>query len=434
MAEQKKQHYIPRFYFKLFSPNKRSIEVYNLKSKNAYSGSYRKLCTKNYFYSKRGEVETSLSSIEGESSKVINKLIGTHDISSLTIEDAFTICAFLAFQNYRTEKEKINFDEIFNLAAKYTLEYLLQTDEKYSEIYSDKTLLDNLKVEMNEGQLNYMFQMYAEGPILLNDLSPLLLINKTQYDFIFSDAPVIFYNSYFNNLGHGTNGLANIGLQIFFPLNQKLMLVLYDRKFYKFQGIDNRCIYIDNMNDISSLNALQFCNCKQNIFYSRREDEKYIRYLHNKLASLIEDIKPEATIITAPDDSYRCIQFYKYNINYTLRLSFMNLIPNKSTELNPIRNPEITEMCRNMSSEIQAKREDAHSKLKENPVNSQITHEYFEYINDIVRNYVIKWFLSAHVFEDWWDDRFYGFESPRDDPRFSALLDEFTTYGEKGPE
>jgi hypothetical protein len=60
MAEQKKQHYIPRFYFKLFSPNKRSIEVYNLKSKNAYSGSYRKLCAKNYFYSKRGEVETSL--------------------------------------------------------------------------------------------------------------------------------------------------------------------------------------------------------------------------------------------------------------------------------------------------------------------------------------------------------------------------------------
>ncbi len=319
MAEQKKQHYIPRFYFKLFSPNKRSIEIYNPKSKNAYSGSYRKLCAKNYFYSKRGEVETSLSSIEGESSKVINKLVSTHDISSLTIEDAFTICAFLAFQNYRTEKEKINFDEILNLSAKHTLEYLLQTDEKYSEIYSDKTLLDHLKIEMNEGQLNYMFHMYAEGPILLNDLSPLILINKTQYDFIFSDAPVIFYNSYFNNLGHGTNELANIGLQIFFPLN-------------------------------------------------------------------------------------------------------------------PIRNPEITEMCRNMSSEIQAKREDAQSKLKENPANSQITHEYFEYINNIVRNYVIKWFMSARVFEDWWDDRFYELESPRDDPRFSALLDEFSTDGKKGPE
>lgn len=401
MAEHKRQHYIPRFYFKLFSNDGRSIEIYNLKSKNTYHGSYRTLCAKDYFYSKRLEVEMGLSSIEVDYSKVINKLSRTQDLSSLTTDDAYTICSFLAFQHQRTENEKFNLNESWNLAAKHTLEYLIRSDEKYTEHF-DERFSDHVKVDLNEGHLMHMFHALVEGPILLNDLSPLILINNTKHDFIFSDDPVVLYNTYFNDLGYGTNGLANVGLQIFVPLNQKTMLILYDRKFYRFNSVFNRRIYIDNDADIASINALQFFNCKKNIFFSKREDKKYIQKIHSRLSYLIEDMKPEASILTAPDKSYEYIMLYNSNIRYTLKLTFMDLIPKSSTEVTSLRNPEIAELCRNMSSEIIDKHHDLLLQLEKYPENRRIiTEEFTKYIFDIILMYNLEWLKSSQVFDDW---------------------------------
>lgn len=51
--------------------------------------------------------------------------------------------------------------------------------------------------------------------------------------FIFGDAPVVFYNSYYRNVtARGVLGLQSPGLQIFFPLDSTTLLLLMDDKVY----------------------------------------------------------------------------------------------------------------------------------------------------------------------------------------------------------
>ena len=62
MPQNKRQHYVPRFYLKRFSPDGKSINIWHLPGKEKItSASLRDQCYKDYFYSKQLDVEKGLS-------------------------------------------------------------------------------------------------------------------------------------------------------------------------------------------------------------------------------------------------------------------------------------------------------------------------------------------------------------------------------------
>ena len=74
MANKKNQHYVPQFYFKFFSKNKKSINIL-LKNNGQIipNASIKAQCSKNNFYGSQ-ELEDMFSSLEGEYSQVLRDL------------------------------------------------------------------------------------------------------------------------------------------------------------------------------------------------------------------------------------------------------------------------------------------------------------------------------------------------------------------------
>ena len=89
MPEKKKQHYIPKFYMRLFTNDNKFLAVNNVLSKKIYERvPYENQCYKDYFYGKDGVLENQLSDMETEWSIIIKKaldkeILSDNDLNSL---------------------------------------------------------------------------------------------------------------------------------------------------------------------------------------------------------------------------------------------------------------------------------------------------------------------------------------------------------------
>lgn len=199
----------------------------------------------------------------------------------------------------------------------------------------NKEYLDKCRMVIN-GPIHAfaMKSIMGRGPFLIKDLNPILFMNFTERDFITSDNPIVLYNSFFNNPeGHflyppsGTNGLQSPGLQIFWPLDTKHMLVLYDKNFYNFDVTLNGCVKIYLEVDLDALNSLQFFNCSDNILFADCSQEENIRLLHSKYEGLIDrEYRSIDTIKRTKSNGQESeiVITYTKDIDYGLTLSFMH--------------------------------------------------------------------------------------------------------------
>src|SRR5690606_17127565 len=116
------------------------------------------------------------------------------------------------------------------------------------------------------------------------DLNYKLLINKTEVSFISSDFPVVKYNQFLEKKkwNHGKTGYGNTGLQIFIPLNSKIILMLYDSTVYKVGFKKQPNLDISNKKDIDQLNILQILNSYSTLFFDEKITNHYITSLIEK--------------------------------------------------------------------------------------------------------------------------------------------------------
>jgi hypothetical protein len=190
--------------------------------------------------------------------------------------------------------------------------------------------------------LTILLKILIGGHFYLADLVPTILVNKTEKDFIFSDNPVIFYNSFFNYADDlDMTYLFSPGLQIFTPLSTKIMLMLYDSKFYDpkdislfndVQGLPTGVISIMNEHDINALNTLQLLNCEKSIYFIDSNQSTYIEGLHSALdVSAKSSTFGSRTYISKDESSEldkELSEFYiKGGGKYQLYLSFMPFVP-----------------------------------------------------------------------------------------------------------
>lgn len=329
MTECKNQHYLPKFYFRLFS-EKGVVEVYDLKDKVIHPGSCRGLCAEEWFYSRDSIIEKNFSALEAVFSRILHKIMDNKDTNALTDKEYSCLLLFLVFQNARTAKGRELSNDLSNFLFQESSKELLRRNIGKKPWITEEFIRTHPMPTIS-GPSHAISLMHAlnSSAVLISDLKPVILVNNTGRDFIFSDSPVVLYNSFFNNkAGTGSTGLQAPGLQIFCPLNSKIMLMLYDSKFYNFKNFSSDIVKITLDADIDALNALQFFNCREWIFFINKTQSTAIATQYSLLENCINNDYYGIEQYSIPDPSglgRDFVIFYKKDIDYNLagKLSFM---------------------------------------------------------------------------------------------------------------
>jgi len=262
MARQKKHHYVPRFYLKLFSESGLSVNLFNILSERAVIGANLKnQCYRNYFYGKDSRTEDALSLIEGVMSGIIRSVISDCVLPPKTSEDRVTFLLYILIQNARTVYSSDALDEQLDKLMKHLIE------PQIKEMNLDAEQLHRIKIT-HENSARFGLAVATPLYPLLIDLEWKLLRASDRNEFITSDNPVVFYNQLLFIKRYASNtGLSLKGLQVFFPIGPKHMLILYDSEVYRVGSRRSTIIDVSNSRDIEQLNRLQFVSALENIYF-----------------------------------------------------------------------------------------------------------------------------------------------------------------------
>lgn len=273
MMENKWQHFVPQFYFRFFSEDNVNIRIYNLKRKSHFKGTFENQSAKDFFYSENGKVDNEFSVLEGKFNEVLKKII-SGDFIKLETREYLELLKFITFQFDRTGLSKKASKDSTQKFVENIMKPLMKADK---ELMKKVSAEDIDKVEITY-PADFLFGVLLslEANILLTDLVPVLLMNKTEEDFIFSDNPIIKYNGIYYSDGHSFAGYQSPGLLVFCPLNPKLMIMLFDPVYYDIKLEKNNEFFLNNLEDVKRLNKFQFHNCMNNIYYSNEKSKESI--------------------------------------------------------------------------------------------------------------------------------------------------------------
>jgi Protein of unknown function (DUF4238) len=188
---------------------------------------------------------------------------------------------------------------------------------------------------------------------MIRDLSVCFIRNRTDYPFIFSDSPVVFYNTYAKAVkNRGVIGMQCPGLQIFYPLNSWTLAMFFDPK--KYYGPFRGYLQYDahQRSDISKLNTLQMLHALNAVYFGDSDHQEYVFDLwsvHQSNLSIPRAecrINPDLWIDGRPveDDFF---QIMESQLNYDLDLSFVECdVVSQADYVYEPRSPDLVELVK----------------------------------------------------------------------------------------
>lgn len=295
MPNNKKHHYVPRFYLKRFSSNKKSICLYNITHKRRIiNANLRNQCYKDYFYGKEGSTEDALSGIENEASYLFKKIDEYGCLPPPMTDDHIIMALFIIIQHGRTKYQADALDEMHDKMFK-------QTFKEKIEAEIEGVNLDDFIVGI-EDVSQYAVKLLGQYYPLLLDLNYKLLVNKTDVEFVTCDNPVVLYNQLlsFRKIGSNT-GLSSKGLQIFFPISPSKLIILYDTEIYRVGSESKFTIDITYTSDVYNLNVLQACSCYENIYFMNNILD--VVSLHKKALPFLRKVKSNIDVFPQHEEN-----------------------------------------------------------------------------------------------------------------------------------
>lgn len=329
MAKKANQHYVPKFYFRFFSKDGKRICVLNRKTGGTIEhASIKGQASKNYFYGEES-IENALSEIEGHFSTVLQQLRKSASFINFNNQNHILFLQNLMLQKSRTisarQKSKPAMDRLMQLH----LEVVINNDKDISDQEKEelRNSLPYISADPSQTQLVEM-KTAIECAEYLIDLLPIILINKTNRPFIFSDAPVVFYNQYQKNITlRGVLGAQTPGLIIYYPLDPRVSVMLLDKNKYEIKGLKNSVVNLRDFSDVLSLNKLQIHNAANAIFFS---DYKYSEYVfelwkqeHKKLVEHKSKVNEAPGVDENQESIGDILHIYEEQLPYIPKLSFL---------------------------------------------------------------------------------------------------------------
>ena len=259
MPEKKKQHFIPKFYLRLFANSDKKFTIFNVQENKIVNNVFcDSQCQKDYFYGSDCVWEDKLAKMEATWSSTFKKVISKSPLSS---KDIANIKEFALYQRFRTcgesnhvnrTREEMTIQMGKNIYA-HEGYYFGESAEK-----ACKTIAKNNELPPADS-LNYAEICLS----CIEDLSVLIIEYSTQTNLISSDVPVVFINPFHIH----TIGLSCIGLIMLFPISPKQLIVIYDSKAYP-RFNNQTYITLNNETEVKKLNVLQLVSADKILFSS----------------------------------------------------------------------------------------------------------------------------------------------------------------------
>ena len=267
MAEKEAQHFVSRFYLRNFNPGPigkevKSIAFYDLKRKNHVPhASIAHECQKSYIYGKDLLLENAFAELEGRVATIFKDIIRKNQRPKVLTVEYFHLLCFIVFQHLKTPA----YGKQINWLATKTMRMMTKGRKEFEGIDTSK-----FKIVMNMPEVVGLSAAKDQVP-LLGDLCMKTFINKTDVEFITSDAPVIFFNQWCQEWPLGGNiGTTAKGLQIFFPISNRHVIVLYDQDIYV-AGKGDQVVEVNETADVEMINSLQLLSVDEKLYFSGHE-------------------------------------------------------------------------------------------------------------------------------------------------------------------
>lgn len=244
MPKQKKQHYVPQCYLKIFAEDK-SLCIYNHNlDKIIEKAPYKGQCQSPYFYGQDLIWENKLQEYETKWGEIFPKILKNQILND---DDIKKLKLFALYQRLRTKAENNHINKLSN----QTVNYINSINSKYPE----SKYFINKDMKPSE-YLNNAIEREND----IDDLDIVIITYNTQTTLISSDSPIIFINPFYNSIG-----LAVIGLVIYFPISTNKLVVIYDSKVYP--DLKGKTYVVStNEKEVRHLNNTQFIMSEEIIF------------------------------------------------------------------------------------------------------------------------------------------------------------------------
>ena len=330
MPALRNHHYVPQFYFRRFSRDGKSIAMLSRSSgKVVPQAAIKGQASKTGYYGDE-EVESALAELEGAAAAALRRLDDASSPLAMSDEDIEFILIHLSLQRSRTEAARQYGKALHDKFTRLMLEVKIQNDTELAEEKRQLLLgsLDCVEADPIHAQRMEM-GVAVEHASKLGDLHPLLLRNTTNRPFIFSDAPVVFYNAFYADVRHrGVLGYETPGLMVFMPLSSSTCLALVDARVYTVRGVRENCVKVRELRDVLALNKLQVHSASHCVYFGEPRFSDYVqaaweaerKRLTQHAGSVVE--APGRAIETG-EDMGEILHGFQPQLPYPLTLSFL---------------------------------------------------------------------------------------------------------------
>ncbi|WP_045467059.1 DUF4238 domain-containing protein [Vibrio hyugaensis] len=224
-TDVKKQHTVPRFLLENFgfdggSKYKR-LHTFDKQSGRSYQQTVFDATTRNVFYNlenhpDKASLEPILGIYETDTAPILEKLIKTKNVTTLTDEERVKIATFVAVQRARSYGELLRIYSMLDVVAEKLEAIGATPDQIANELGAP---------ESSERKNSFLSLILNQQSAVEHILSKAWLLYETDENnpYYISDSPVTLHNS-IDTQGYGNLALAVKGIQIHLPISSTLTL------------------------------------------------------------------------------------------------------------------------------------------------------------------------------------------------------------------
>lgn len=287
--------------------------------------SIKRQCQETYLYGNDGHREKAFSQLEGVAATIIRAVldgsIPPTEFSAEHQELIFYIVTQHARTLYAGEEYEENYDKLKRYLLRPTLPQegiALQDLDKFRFVPGDP--------------VGRVLEATIRRYQLLLDLRGIVLANQTDIGFITSDNPVVLYNQLLEERRFaGNTGFQSVGLQVYFPVSADIAVVYYDRDVYGVGRRNPSTIFVESRLDVQQLNALQFLNAAENVYFDHRRNDAHgvsreFHGLRGRRRTRKMNLIPQDESPIKPDQTKNLVGCFREEVRNDLRLSFLKTL------------------------------------------------------------------------------------------------------------
>jgi hypothetical protein len=271
-SDPKEQHFVPQFYLRAFSQNKKQVRLYNFAgARYVPSAPIRNQCARSKFHAFAPGLEQELAQMEGAWAQAIRSILDRGAPPERFKDEWDFLIEFVVYQRARTTRAADGVNDL----ADNLIKAQLRDHPAFKDADFDKMKVVNKHAVAFTLRLVHLFCAYAQ------DLGMHLFLNESPTEFLTSDDPVVAHNQYCEGISQGCLGWNCAGLQLFLPLSPSTTLLLYDTSVYKVEGSRSGRLatVLTASSHVEQINSLQALNAKENVYFMSEPSQSLTQFM-----------------------------------------------------------------------------------------------------------------------------------------------------------